>query len=118
MMLTDLVFAQAALLAGELDPCQMELLRVLCGSMVTALSVRLRDGFTPEDCKAEFVAAAGLYALAALQEAGDITGPEEFRAGDLTVRKKGTDVSCRCLRKQAALMIQPYLKDAFSFAGV
>lgn len=117
-MMTDLVFAQAALLAGQLDERETELLKVLCQGAVSSLTVRLRDGMTVEDCKADFVAAASLYALAALNEAGSGTAVEEFRAGDLTVKRSGMDVSSRCLQKQAELIIQPFLKDRFAFMGV
>ena len=118
MMLTELVFAQAALLAGQLDERQTQLLQVLCSAACSGLTARLRDGIAPDDCKAEFVAAASLYALAALNEAGQDGILEEFRAGDLTVRKNHSDAASRCLYRQAELMIMPFLKDNFVFWGV
>ena len=117
-MMTDLVFSQAALLAGQLDERQTELLKVLCQGAVSCLTARLREGLTPEDCKADFVAAASLYALAALNEAGKASDVAEFRAGDLTVKRSGMDTACRCLHRQAELIIQPFLKDSFAFLGV
>lgn len=80
------------------------------------LEERLREGLTAEDCKADFVAAAGLYALSCLNEAEG--GIREFRAGDLTVKKGGGDAASRCLRKQAELIIGPYLRESFVFLGV
>ena len=118
MMLTEQIFAQAALLAGPLTEQQTELLKILCQTASSSLANRLRDGLTEEDCKADFVAAASLYALAALNEAGRTGGLEEFRAGDLTVRRSGMDTSSRCLQRQAELIIQPFLKDSFTFMGV
>ena len=118
MMLTEQIYAQAALLAGPLDEQQTELLKVLVQASESSLRNRLRDGLTEEDCKADFVAAASLYALAALNEAGRTGGLEEFRAGDLTVRRSGMDTSSRCLQRQADLIIQPFLKDSFAFVGV
>ena len=118
MMLTEQIFAQAALLAGPLTERQTELLKVLVQTAESSLKNRLRDGLTGEDCKADFVAAASLYALAALHEAGKSGGLEEFRAGDLTVRRSGMDTSSRCLQRQAELLIAPYLKDRFAFQGV
>ena len=118
MMLTEQIFAQAALLAGPLTERQTELLKVLVQTAESSLKNRLRDGLTGEDCKADFVAAASLYALAALHEAGKSGGLEEFRAGDLTVRRSGMDTSSRCLQRQADLIIQPFLKDSFAFVGV
>ena len=119
MMLSEQVYAQALLLAGELEQRQSQLLRILCTAATSSLESRLRDGITPEDCKADFVAAASLYALAALHEAGKTGDLEEFRAGDLTVRRSsGMDTSSRCLQRQADLIIQPFLKDSFAFVGV
>ena len=118
MMLTKQVYAQAALLAGQLEEQQTELLKLLCQGAASSLKQRLRDGITPEDCRADFVAAASLYALAALNEAAGANNLEEFRAGDLTVKRSGMDTSSRCLQRQADLIIQPFLKDRFAFLGV
>ena len=118
MMLTEQIFAQAALLAGPLTEQQTELLKVLVQTAESSLRNRLRDGLTDEDCKADFVAAASLYALTALHETGKTGGLEEFRAGDLMVKRSGMDTSSRCLQRQADLIIQPFLKDSFAFVGV
>lgn len=119
-MMKAQVFAQAALLAGELDGRQTALLELLCGGAASALASRLRDGLTPEDCKADFIAAASLYALAALGSVSEDVSVEEFKAGDLTV-KRGSgsrDAASRCLERQAEMIIGPYLKDRFAFLGV
>ena len=118
MTLKEQVFAQAALLAGQLEGSRLEMLDVLCTASVASLTARLRPGLTPEDCKADFVAAASLYALAALNEVGDTDRQEEISAGDLTLRKSSADAAANCLRNQAEIMIVPYLKDRFSFQGV
>ncbi len=118
MTLKEQVFAQAALLAGQLESQQMDILNALCTASTASLSARLKEGLRPEDCKADFIAAASLFALAALNGVKD-TSPEQISAGDLTIRK-GTsgDAASNCLRNQAELMIAPYLKDRFSFLGV
>ena len=118
MTLKEQVFAQAALLAGQLEGSRLEMLDVLCTASVASLTARLRPGLTPEDRKADFVAAASLYALAALNEVGDTDRLEEISAGDLTLRKSSADAAANCLRNQAEIMIVPYLKDRFSFRGV
>ena len=120
MMLKEQVFAQAALLAGELDGRQTELLNVLCAAAASSLAARLKDGLTPEDCKADFIAAASLYALSSLSGVDEDVEVEEFKAGDLTVRKGSTarDAASRCLERQAEMIILPYLKDRFTFMGV
>lgn len=115
MELRELVFAQAVALAGQQEPRQEELLRLLCGAAVTGLEARLREGLSVDSCKADFVAAAALCALASLGETGGEI--REFRAGDLTV-KQGGDAASRCLRRQAELMMMPYLRDGFAFMGV
>ena len=120
MMLSGQVYAQAALLAGELDGRQQALLRVKCHAAASSLASRLREGRTPENCKADFIAAASLYALAALGSVEEDVQVEEFRAGDLTLKQGGAsrDAASRCLEKQAEMVIGPYLKDSFAFMGV
>ena len=118
MTLKDQVLAQALLLAGQLDAQQRDLLGALCSASTASLAARLREGLTPQDCKADFIAAASLYALAALNEVGDTDRLEEISAGDLTLRKNSADAAANCLRNQAQIMIVPYLKDRFSFQGV
>ena len=117
MSLTEQVFAQALLLAGELTDHQQQMQRALCTAKVSILTARLRKGLKPEDCKADFVAAASLLALADLGSIGDEDRLEQISAGDFTIRKGSRDAASNCLRAQAELMIAPYLKDRCSFRG-
>ena len=91
---------------------------MLCSVAVASLTVRLKDNLRPEDCRADFVPGACLLALAALNGCRDTGDVEEFKAGDLTVKRKGTDAASRCLQKQAEILMAPYLKDRFVFVGV
>ncbi len=118
MTLVQQVYAQAVLLSGVENPEQEQMLEILCRGAVTSLTSRLRDGLTPEDCKADFVAAAGLQALAALSEVDDTADLEQLRVGDMTMKRKSTSAAARCLRNQSELMMSPYLKERFSFRGV
>ena len=120
MKLTDQVLAQALLLAGPLEERQQMLLGALCNAVTVSLSNRLREGLTADDCKADFVAAASLLALAALASAAEDVPAEQITAGDFTVKKGGRshDAAANCLKNQAELMIAPYLKDGFLFTGV
>ena len=118
MTLKEQVLAQAMLLAGELTDQQTGILNALCTATTASLSARLRDGLTPEDCKADFIAASSLLALAAMSSVEDGTKTEQITAGDFTIRKQYGDAASNCLRAQAELMILPYLKDSFSFVGV
>lgn len=115
MTLTEQVFAQALLLAGDQQQRQEELLMLLCSASVNSLTARLRQGLSPEDCLADFIAAASLYALAALSAQSDM---EKIVAGDVTLQRSSTDAASNCLRYQADVIIAPYLKDNFSFRGV
>lgn len=120
MMLRDQVLAQALLLAGELTERQQAVLGALCTATTASLNARLREGLTAQDCKADFIAAASLLALAALAGVSEDVPVEQITVGDFTVRKGAAshDAASNCLRAQAELMIAPYLKDSFSFRGV
>ena len=120
MSLRDQVLAQALLLAGELTERQQMVLGALCTATTASLHARLREGLTAEDCKADFIAAASLLALAALAGVAEDVPVEQITVGDVTVRKGAAnhDAASNCLRAQAELMIAPYLKDHFAFLGV
>ena len=118
MILRDQVYAQALLLAGELEDNEGDILGALCTAATASLSARLREGLNPEDCKADFVASASLLSLAAMNGMEEDAAVEQITAGDLTIKKGRNDAAANCLRAQAELMITPYLRDRFSFRGV
>ena len=120
MSLIDQIHAQALLLAGELTQRQAHVLAALCHGAASSLESRLRDGLTPDDCKADFIAAASLLALAAMNSVTGEESAEQISVGDFSVRTSKTknDAASNCLRAQAELMIAPYLKDRFAFLGV
>ena len=118
MMLAEQICAQAMLLAGELSQRQSRILEALCMASAATLTARLREGLSPEDCKADFVAAASLLALAALNGVDEERDVAQITAGDLTIKKGSRDAAANCLRAQAELMIAPYLKDRLFFRGV
>ena len=118
MSLSQQVYAQAVILAGDLTDRQRRVLEALCTAGTAALTARLRNGLTPADCKADFIAAASLMALAALDGVDEDRRVEQITAGDLTIRKGSRAAAVNCLHTQAELMMAPYLKDRFSFRGV
>lgn len=118
MTVQEKVFAQALTVAGQLEDRKLALLEVLCRSAVAALAAQLREGLRPEDCLADFTAAASLMALAALSEAGEDASVESFTAGDVSVRKERSEAGANCLRHQARVMMMPYIRDPFAFLGV
>lgn len=117
MTLSEQVFAQALLMAGDGAMVSEDMLQVLCQSATAALQARLREGLSPEDCKADFVAAASLYALAAASEVDEMADFSHLQVGDVTM-KRGGGAAAACLRNQARMMIWPYLMDNFCFQGV
>ena len=116
MTLEEQIYAQALLMAGRLSQEQDALLRMLCRVAKNNLEGRLRSGLTPEDLRADFVAAGSLVALAALSESD--SGPERFTAGELTVQRGSSSAAAKCLRGQAELLLMPYVRDSFAFLGV
>lgn len=118
MSLAEQVAAQVQFMAPELLTDNTDLLNVVCQAAVSSLSHRLREDLEPEDCMADFVTAAGMYAVAALVDIGDWSRVEQFTAGDLTVRRDNSHSAAEYLRSQAALLMAPYVKSGFSFLGV
>ncbi len=118
MTLTEKVFTQARLMAHELPEENQPLLEAMCRAAVVSLRNKLRDNLTPEDCLADFVMAAGMYAVAAMSDVRDLGMPEQITAGDLTVRKGGGNLAADCLRIQAQMLMAPYVKTGVAFLGV
>ena len=105
--MTDQILNQAELLAGQMD----ERLRLLCTVAEKSLSRQLREETAPEDIREDFVAAASLLAYARWSRGRDI---QEFRAGDLTVKKGQVGD----FQGEALALLAPYLKPGFAFLGV
>ena len=118
MTLTEQVYAQARIMAPELSEENQAVLEAVCRSVVVSLTGKLREPLTPEDCRADFIAAAGMFAVAAMSEVGQLSQVEQMVAGDLTVRRSSGNAAASCLRSQAQMLIGPYLKPAFVFLGV
>lgn len=118
MSLTEQIYAQALVLIRDLQDGDRPLLELLCRSAEVALKAKLREGISIDDCKADFVAAASLYALAAMSEMDETAQLEQFSTGDLTLRRKSCDAAACCLRYQAEMMMAPFVKDRFVFQGV
>ena len=115
MTLTEQICAQALVMLRDFEEDQQTLLEALCRASEVSLRAKLRDGITPEDCLADFIAAASLYAVAALTETEDL---DQVKVGDLTVRHSSRNAAACCLRYQAELMMVPYTVDRFRFTGV
>ena len=120
MSLLEQIQAHAQLMCGNISPMQTQLLKTLCQVAASYLESRLRDGLTPEDCKADFIAAASLLALAGLNSYRAEDFSEQVTVADFSMKTTSgyKDVAANCLKTQAELMIAPYLKDRFAFMGV
>ncbi len=117
MTLAEQTYAQAMMLSGIKDAAQAQLLQLYCRGCTRTLLTRLRAGLSVDDCKADFVASAALYALAALSESDELAGLEHLQVGDLTVKRTG-NTAAKCLRNQADMMMSPYVQDKFCFRRV
>lgn len=118
MTTSEHAYAQALLFAGPLEEVQKARLEVLCKSVEESLKHKLRPGLTPEDLRADYIAAVGLYGVAALEELEQRGEPKSFTASDLTIQREDAGVSVKCLRRQAEMLLAPYLCDSFSFRSV
>ena len=118
MSLTERIVAQAKILIRDLDEQNVPMLELLCQASEVKLQTKLRPGIQVEDCIANFVAAAALFAVAAMTELDEIAQMEMITVGDLTLRRKSTDAAACCLRYQAELLMSPYMADDFAFLGV
>ena len=118
MILTERIVAQAKILIRDLEDRDLPMLELLCRSAENTLKSKLREGIRAEDCIADFVAAAALFAVAAMTELDELSQMEMITTGDLTLRRKSTDAAACCLRYQAELLMTPYMADTFAFLGV
>lgn len=118
MILTDKIVAQAKVLIRDLEEQNLPMLELLCKAAENKLLAKLRPGIRVEDCLADFVAAAALFAVAAMTELDETAQMEMVTVGDLTLRRKSADAAACCLRYQAELLIMPFLADGFAFLGV
>jgi len=90
-----------------------EVLLPLCQASVQELAGRLKCGLSPEDCGAAFPVAAAFLALDSLEPDGGVTA---FTAGDVTVRRDGSQKN---LRRRAEALLAPYIQETgFAFRGV
>ena len=117
MTLTQQVYYQARLMAQELTEENQVMLEAMCQASVSALKARLRENLEPEDCLADFVTAAAMYALAAMSGVTQMGQLEQVTAGDVTMRRS-TDMAAGCLQSQAEALMAPYLNSRFLFQGV
>ena len=118
MILTERIVAQAKILIRDMEERDLPMLELLCRSAENTLKSKLREGIRAEDCIADFVAAAALFAVAAMTELDELAQMEMITAGDLTLRRKSGDAAACCLRYQAELLMTPYMADTFAFVGV
>jgi len=117
MTLVEQVYAQAVMLAG-VDEESEALLQLLCRSAVAGLKQQLRKGVQVDDCKADFVAAASLYALAALSETDEVKNLSQIQIGDVTMRRNDGSAAARCLRHQAEIIMFPFVEGQYCFRRV
>lgn len=118
MTMTELVFAQALLMAPDLSTTEQHMLQMMCHAAVTSLERKLRNNLAVKDCQNEFVSAASMYALAAMSEISEENQFEQISTGDLTLRRGNGTLASNCLRNQADMIMAPFVKLGMVFMGV
>ena len=118
MTVAEQIAAQAGVLLRDLTDKDLAMVDILSRSAEVSLKAKLREGIREEDCIADFVAAASLFVVAAMSELDEVAQMEQVTVGDLTMRRKSGNAAGCCLRYQAELLMQPYLRDDFAFIGV
>jgi hypothetical protein len=116
--LTQVIYTHALLMAPEMSDREEELLKDLCFAAEESLQSKLRPNIIIKDCHNQFVAAASMYALAALSEADEVDNLSQIQIGDVTLRRDKGSAAARCLRKQAELIMFPFVQDGFGFRRV
>lgn len=93
-------------------------LDTLCAAACEALSRRLKEGLTPEDCGEAYPLAAAWLAMDWLRGGRGLEGVTALSAGDISVRRDGGGDG-GTLSARALELMGPYLKDeGFVFQGV
>ncbi len=108
MSIQEQVFLQVQLMSNGIPAQQVPLAQTVCNSTVSTLSKQLRIPLKPEDIREDFVMAASMLALAALSEIDTAMTPEQFTAGDITVRRGTGSAASECLKLQAQMLMAPY----------
>ena len=116
----EIVMVAQSLAEREFRAGELAALSVLCEEARRQWEARLREEVQVEDCRGIFTLACAWTALAALEETAEAGLPRSFTAGELRV-DRGSDsaAGARSLRRQAELLMAPYVEDErFAFLEV
>ena len=116
------ILAMAKLLSSCRED-EAEALELLCEAAWVQLCWQLKNGLSPEECRAQFVPAAAWLAAAKLllTRSGE-SGEESFTAGDVSVRHQAAGeirALAAAMEEQALRQMQGLLQDrGFAFGSV
>ncbi len=109
-MFKDEIAAAAAKIVGE----SPEMLDGICASVINSLTLRLKDGISPDDIKDVFVTAAALESAKMYEDILGTGAVQSYSAGGISVVKTAGGG-----KNAAESLLSPYLKDdGFSFLEV
>ena len=113
-MCIEEIYTAAVDIYGE----ESEQLRTVCGAVTAQLESRLKDGYSPEDCRDAFIMAAAITAVNMYTDMTDLSGGvSSYTAGNVTVMRQKKPGGG--MRRNAEALLAPYLKDdGFIFRGV
>lgn len=115
-MFTEEIYENALLLYGG----ENEQLLTFCQAAEREFTMRLRAGITPEMCRETLITASAMLAVSMLccvkSGTDDVVS---YKAGDVEVRRGENGKSGGELRRQAEMLMYPYINDGgFCFMGV
>lgn len=117
--MADEIYAVAAVFAAPAEESGAQnALMAMCGAAERELLARLRTGITAESCRESFICAAALLAASAFCAGGAAQGVRSFTVGSVSVATGAENRKAEDMRVQAALLMRPFCRSDFSFAGV
>ena len=115
-MFTEEIYENALLINGG----ESEQLLTFCQAAEREFTTRLRAGITPEMCSETLITASAMLAVSMLNCVKSGTDDViAYKAGDVEVRRGENGKSVGELRRQAEMLMYPYIDDGgFCFMGV
>lgn len=116
MARTEEIYAVAAVFARP-EAESAAALRALCAAAEQELTASLRPEVTAEACRESLICAAALLAAGRFCAGGAAAGVRAFTMGSVSVTAGGAQTADD-LCTQAMLLMRPFSRRGFAFAGV
>ena len=116
----EMIYEMADALCAPSSEEEKRALSLLCTAVQAQVSARFRRGVCAADCEAAFVCACACLAAAGMQDMRVRDGEaQSLRVGDVSIAfAAGGDRRTETLRRQAQMLLAPYMASEFAFCGV